>query len=669
MLIDRIDDDSQAKPTEISHESHTRSANVHRRPPFMARALAGALLSALAVGCVRHTAPSEASSDRGESRAPASTGPRITADSSGFHLAGRPLQIISGEMHYARVPRAYWRDRFRMARAMGLNTISTYVFWNLHERTPGTFDFSGQYDVAEFVREAGEAGLHVILRPGPYVCAEWELGGYPAWLLADTAMVLRSNTARFTTPASRWLDRLGRELAPLLSSRGGPIVAVQVENEYGSFDKDSAYMAWQRDALLHAGFTDVLLYTADGDVQLPSGSLPGLPAVVNFGTGEADSAFARLARFRPNAPRMSGEYWAGWFDQWGQKHASSNARRQAQELEWMLAHGHSVNLYMFHGGTTPGFMNGANIDGTNYRPQTSGYDYDAALDESGRPTPKYFAFRDIIAKHTGRALPDVPTITPPIAIPELTLTEHAALFDNLPLPVRTDRPRTMEALGQSYGYVLYRTAIPAARAGVLRVRDVRDYAQVYVNRALVGTLDRRLKQDSLMLTIPAGATLDILVENSGRVNFRKELRTERKGITRDVTFGGVELTGWEMFSLPMASVPAPRFAAASRSSTADTRPSNGTSIAVSTVPAYWRGSFTLSRTGDTFLDTRSLGKGTVWVNGHHLGRYWGIGPQQTLYVPGVWLRAGRNEIVVFELIAAPGTVLRTVTAPVFANAN
>ncbi len=294
--------------------------------------------------------------------------PALTADSGHFVLRGKPIQIISGEMHYARIPRAYWRDRLRKARAMGLNTISTYVFWDLHEPRPGEFDFKGEKDIAEYIRIAQQEGLNVILRPGPYVCAEWDLGGYPAWLLADTAMVLRSTQPQFTAAATRWLDRLGKELAPLLSSHGGPIIAVQVENEYGSSDRDKAYMTWQRDALLHAGFRDVRLYTADGDVQLPAGTLPDLPAVVNFGTGGADSSFARLARFRPGDPLMSGEYWAGWFDQWGGKHAHSDANRQVRELDWMLSRGYSVNLYMFHGGTTFGFMNGANIDGGKYHP-------------------------------------------------------------------------------------------------------------------------------------------------------------------------------------------------------------------------------------------------------------------------------------------------------------
>jgi beta-galactosidase len=559
----------------------------------------------------------------------------LTADSGHFTLNGRPFQIISGEMHYARVPREYWRDRLRKARAMGLNTISTYVFWNLHEPSPGHYDFSGQKDIAGFIRMAQDEGLHVILRPGPYVCAEWELGGYPAWLFADSGIVLRSTDPRYTTPAARWLDRLGKELTPLLASHGGPIIAVQVENEYGSFDHDKTYMAWERDALIHAGFGGALLYTADGDVQLPSGSLPDLPAVVNFGVGGANGAFTRLRAFRPDGPMMSGEYWAGWFDQWGVAHHTTNAAQQTRELGRMLDSGFSVNIYLFHGGTTFGFMNGANIDGGHYHPQTTSYDYDAALDESGRPTAKYFAFRDLIAKHTADSLPTIPPSDSTIRIPSFSLGAWASLWSDLGKPVHVDRPRSMETFGQSYGYIVYRTNVSASASGrgVLVVRDVRDYVQVYVNGTLAGTLDRRLDDDSLVVDIPpAGARLDLLVENTGRVNYAKPIRDEQKGITHSVSLAGRELTGWDVFTLPMSSTPTPHFGSDAPSG-----------------PAYYRGTFDLTRTGDSFLDTRGWGKGTVWINGHQLGRFWGIGPEQTLYVPGPWLRRGTNTVVVFDL--------------------
>ena len=577
---------------------------------------------------------------------------RLVAGEGQFLLDGKPLQILSGEMHYPRIPREYWRARFRMARAMGLNTISTYVFWNLHEPTPGKFDFSGNNDVAAFVREAAAEGLQVIVRPGPYVCAEWELGGYPAWLLADPSLVLRSTDEKFTRPVERWLSRLGRELAPLLSSAGAkerPIVAVQLENEYGSFDKDKAYLEWHRRALLDAGFGGALVFTADGDVQLPNGTLDGVPAVVNFGVGGAENAFKRLAAFRPGAPLMTGEYWAGWFDHWGRAHANTNLQRQTRELAWMLERGYSINFYMFHGGTTRGFMNGANIDSGRYYPQTSSYDYDAALDESGRVTPKFQAFRDLIAAHTKATLPDIPTVAAPMSIPDITLARTATLWETLGRGRRVDRPQPMETFGQSYGYILYRTRLTGPLKGTLQIKDVRDYARVYVNRALAGTLDRRLSQDTLAIDVPAGgADLDILVENLGRVNFNKPIREERKGITSTVTLEGRELTGWEVFTLPMASMPMAK----------------RQTVAGAGGPAFYRGRFTLSATADTFLDTRGWGKGTVFVNGHHLGRFWSIGPQQTLYIPGPWLRKGANDIVVFTLDTPAKTTMAGLAAPV-----
>ena len=320
---------------------------------------------------------------------------------SQFLFDGKPYQVISGEMHYPRVPRAYWRDRFRKARAMGLNTITTYVFWNVHEPRPGTYDFSGQNDVAEYIREAQQEGLNVILRPGPYVCAEWDLGGYPFWLLKDRSMVLRSSDAKYLAEMNRWFARLGKEISPLLLRNGGPIIAIQVENEYGSFGDDHAYMEAVKKSLEQNGMAADVLYTADGVEQIPRGSLPELPAVINFGSGEAKKTFAALKSVRPNGPFMSGEYWAGWFDHWGEKHHTTDPVREAAELEWMLRNGYSVSMYMFHGGTSFGWMNGANSNGKNYEPDTTSYDYDAPLDESGQPTKKFYAMRDAIARVTG----------------------------------------------------------------------------------------------------------------------------------------------------------------------------------------------------------------------------------------------------------------------------
>src|SRR5579859_3957658 len=453
----------------------------------------------------------------------------FTVSGKQFLFDGKPYQIISGEMHYPRVPRAYWRDRFRKARAMGLNTITTYVFWNIHEPRPGVFDFTGNNDIAEYIRDAQQEGLNVILRPGPYVCAEWELGGYPSWLLKDRSVILRSDEPKYTAAVERWFARLAKEVSPLLLKNGGPIIAVQVENEYGSFGNDHAYMEALKTVLQKTGMAQDVLYTADGPEQISNGSLPELPAVINFGTGEAKNSFATLDAIRPDGPHMTGEYWAGWFDHWGEKHHEVSGEREAEELEWMLGRGYSISMYMFHGGTSFGWMNGANSNGTNYEPDTTSYDYDAPLDEQGTPRQKYFLFRDVIARVTGHTAPPVPPPNPVQEFPLASGTESASLWSNLPKPVETDTLLTMEDMDQSYGYVLYRTRLEDGAGGELIIEGLHDYAQVYVDQKLIGTLDRRLATSQLKLPATAKpATLDILVENSGRVNFTSVIRGERK---------------------------------------------------------------------------------------------------------------------------------------------
>lgn len=568
-----------------------------------------------------------------------------------FVYDGQPIQIRSGEMHYPRVPREYWRDRMKKARAMGLNTISTYVFWNLHEPKPGVWDFTGNLDVAAYVMMAGEEGLHVILRPGPYVCAEWDLGGYPAWLLADRTTVLRSLDPKFMAEAGLYLARLGQQLAPLQigrpsagSGQGGPIIAIQVENEYGSFDKDHAYVSAVRDQFKAAGFTDALLYTADNPGDFDNGALPDLPVVANFGPGNAQKAFTALRQYRAEGPLMSGEYWAGWFDAWGTKHANTNGKQQADEIAWMLEQGHSFNLYMFHGGTSFGFMSGANADRNGYKPDVSSYDYDSALDEAGRPAPKFALFRDAILKHEPTLkLPPLPAPLPSLAVPSFTLNDTASLWTSLPAPIKSERVKTMEEVGQSYGYILYRKTIAEAASGPLVLTDLHDYGVVFVNGTRVATMDRRLKENSATIDVPAGARLDILVENTARSNYGKGLRTERKGITDSVTLAGKELTGWEIYPLPMNGndVRSARWSRSAR----PTPPAPG--------PSFHRGTFTVTTPGDTFLDMSAWTKGAVWVNGHNLGRFWNIGPQQTLFVPAPWLKRGVNEVIVFDLADAP----------------
>jgi len=574
------------------------------------------------------------------------------AESGKFLLDGKPFRIISGEMHSPRIPRDYWRARLRMAKAMGLNTVTAYVFWNEHETRPGEFDFSGQHDVAEFIREAQSEGLYVILRPGPYVCAEWEWGGYPAWLLKERGIVVRSSDPKFMEPARRWLKRLGQELVPLQIGNGGPIIAVQVENEYGSFGDDHAYMEQIHHALLDSGFDKAMLYTADGASRLPEGTLPELPAVINFGPGEAKHEFTALQKFRPEGPFMTGEYWAGWFDHWGEKHHATDAKQQADELGWMLNQGYSVSIYMFHGGTSFGWMNGANWDHNKYEPDVTSYDYDAPLDESGHTTLKYTLFREAIAKATGITPPPVPQTETPVALPAAAMQKSVSLWQTLPKPVASQQPLSMEDLDQAYGYILYRTTIANPVTGELVLDELHDYAQIYANGKLMGTLDRRLDQNRLNVDLKAPNTrLDILVENTGRINFSMELRGERKGITKQVTLAGKQLTGWQIYSLPMTDPAKLPF-----------------SDADCFGACFYRGTLQVERVADTYLDTSSFTKGFVWVNGHELGRVWNIGPQKALYLPGAWLHKGGNDVIVFDLEGSRDRTIAGSAAPILDGA-
>ena len=605
----------------------------------IAPALSVLLLSALAVGgCQFLAAQSPQHSFKSLQHS-------FNVENGQFRLDGQPFQIISGEMHYARIPREYWRSRLQMAKALGLNTITTYVFWNVHEPKPGVYDFSGGADIAEFIREAQQEGLYVILRPGPYACAEWEFGGYPAWLLKDPDMKVRSRDPKFLAAARSWLLRLGQEVARLQIGNGGPIIEVQVENEYGSYGDDHEYMEDIHHILLDAGFTKAQLYTADGADELTKGSLPELPAVINFGTGEAKGEFAKLHALRPQGPFMSGEYWAGWFDHWGSPHETRSPQQEADELGWMLRQGYSVSMYMFHGGTSFGWMNGANADGANsdgknYQPDTTSYDYDAPLDESGRPTPKYELLRKTIAEVTGRQPLPVPVIAPAQSIAPFPLTQAISLWKTLPAPVHSEQPLTMEELNQSYGYVLYRTTLEAPPGGIhgeLSLGKLHSYAQVYLAGRLLGTVDRRYNQHALPLDIPAGKVrLDILVENTGRVNFGKAIPGERVGLLSGVMAGGKPVSGWDNYSLPLEAPWKLAYTAA---------PCVGA--------CFYRGSFTVTSLADTFLDTSAFNKGQVWVNAHNLGRVWNVGPQKALYLPGPWLRKGINDVVVLDLQGQP----------------
>ncbi len=574
-------------------------------------------------------------------------------DDSSFLLDGQPYRIFSGEMHYFRIPREYWRHRLQCLRAMGLNTVSTYMPWNLHEPRPGIFDFTGMLDVVAFLRLAAEEGITVILRPGPYICSEWDFGGLPSWLLATPDIKVRCMDQRFLAAVRRFFARVGQETAGLQWHRGGPIILTQVENEYGAFANDRAYMDAMVALVREVGF-DGQLYTCDwaNPTNLKAGEVAGAVTVANFGS-RAHEQIPALRRLRPNQPSMCGEFWAGWFDEWGSKrNGSDDPTPVLTEIRWMLENDTSFNFYMFHGGTTFGLMAGAN-DYDKYTPDVSSYDFRAPLDESGRPTAKYTALRELLGAHqpAGVTLPAVPAPPlPVIRIAAFALTESASVWDNLPEPVAVAQPVPMEMLGQAYGMILYRTDIGGLGDGELRLVEVHDYAKVFVEGKLVGTLDRRKHERMVKLEgVPTErARLDVLVDTTGRTNFGHKL-LDRKGITDRVEYNGLTLMGWQAYRLPLdaAMLAGLRWQASDRPG-----------------PAFHRGYFHVERVGDSFLDLRGWSRGVVWVNGHCLSRHWSIGPQRTAYLPGAWLRPGRNEVVVFDLESDGRKPLSGLDAPV-----
>jgi beta-galactosidase len=561
----------------------------------------------------------------------------VAVGADAFLLNGKPFRILSGELHYPRIPREYWKDRLLKARAMGLNTICTYLFWNAHETEPAKFSFAGNLDVAAFIRIAQEVGLRVIIRPGPYVCSEWDFGGLPAWLLKDPDIRIRCLDAKYMAAVRRYVDRVGRELQGLQITRGGPIILLQVENEYGSYGNDKKYMETLRDLYRNAGF-EIPFYTSDGGSQhlLEAGSVAGAVPVVNFG-GDPKGEFDALEKFCASIPEMCGEFWCGWFTHWGnEKWGGSTLAENMTDLEWILSTGKSVNLYMFHGGTNFGWSAGANWDG-GYKADITSYDYDAPLDEAGRPTKKYSAFRSLLAKYQpeGTTLPDLPVSTRFMSIDSISVGPVAPLFRNLPSTVRSVGVRSMESYGQNHGFILYRTALRGPKSGKLTIEELRDVGYVYLDGKFIGRLERRLNQNSIDLppSTSREPMLEILVEAMGRINFGSRL-IDRKGITEWVTLQGVTLMQWQVFPLPFSEEFFRKLKFEKSATVAG--------------PRIFRGRFELLVTGDTFLDMSQWKKGVVWVNGHHLGRYWNVGPQQRLYLPAPWLKKGENEVVIFD---------------------
>jgi len=563
-----------------------------------------------------------------------------------FRYDGQPTQIHSGEMHYARVPHEYWRHRLKMLKSMGLNTVATYVFWNYHHPTPGTWDFkTGSHNLVEFLKTAQEEGLFVILRPGPYACAEWEFGGYPWWLQQNKSLVIRANNQPFLDSCNVYLRKLAGQVKGYQVSQGGPVIMTQVENEFGSYvaqrpdiplAEHRHYNAAIRQQLAAAGFEGPF-FTSDASTLFAGGATPGALPTAN-GEGNVESLRKAVNQYNNNlGPYMVAEYYPGWLDHWGEPFARVSTEQVAQQVETYLKNEVNFNFYMVHGGTNFGFTAGANYDDKHdIQPDITSYDYDAPISEAGWATPKYLAIRALMQRYAKYPVPAVPAPLPVVTLPAIALSKAVALFDfkKEMKPVASDAPLSFEALGQGHGYVLYSRRFTQPAQGKLQVKGLRDYATVYVNGQRVGELNRQQNKYELEVQIPANATLELLVENMGRINYGAAIVHNTKGIISPVILNGDAITGnWRMSKLPFDK--APDLAKYPAKNTAGQ-------------PTLYTATFKVAQPGDTFLDMRGWGKGIVFVNGHHLGRYWKIGPQQTLYLPGCWLRKGQNSVVILE---------------------
>ncbi len=554
-----------------------------------------------------------------------------------FYLNGKPFQIISGSIHYFRIVPEYWRDRLEKLKGLGMNTVETYIPWNMHEPEKGRFVFDGMCDVAEFVRLAGELGLYVILRPSPYICAEWEFGGLPGWLLAGDEVRLRVSDSAFMDHVRDYYKVLLPLLRPLQITEGGNVILMQVENEYGYFGNDRKYMEQMRD-LLRAGGITVPLITSDGptDESIEGGKVEGALPTGNFGSHTRER-FGIMKKHVEGGPLMCAEFWVGWFDHWGNGgHMKGNLEQSAADLAEMLDTGH-VNVYMFIGGTNFGFMNGSNYY-DELTPDVTSYDYDAVLTEAGDFTEKYEVYKKIIGKHT--AVPQVKLSTEIVkkAYGNVTVRERVGLFQalgDISTPVCNSYTQSMERLGQSYGYILYESEIAnERRLEKIWLHKANDRANVFLGeKRLLNLYDRELLQEwEVEADAEPGKCLRILVENMGRVNFGPRMEEQRKGIDGCVQINGHMHHGWRQYCLPLDNLDRLDYTRGYEEG----------------LPAFYRFELSVEEKGDTFLELPGWGKGCVFVNGFHIGRYWEIGPQKRLYIPAPLLRQGQNEIIVFE---------------------
>ena len=583
-----------------------------------------------------------------------------------FLMDGKPFVIKAAELHYPRIPRPYWEHRIKMCKALGMNTICLYVFWNIHEQKPGEFDFTGQNDVAEFCRLAQKHDMFVIVRPGPYVCAEWDMGGLPWWLLKKKDIRLRTLDPYFMERVALFEKAVAHELAPLTIEKGGPIIMVQVENEYGAYAADKPYVSAIRDTLRSVGFDKVTLFQCDWSSTFEANGLDDMLWTMNFGTGaNIDEQFRRLGEVRPDQPKMCSEFWSGWFDKWGSNHETRPAEQMVEGISQMLSRGISFSLYMTHGGTSFGHWAGGNSPGL--WPDVTSYDYDAPINEYGLATPKYYLLRDTLQHYAETKLPAVPKAPMPIiAIPEVELTEHVPLEAGIDTTLVSKTPLPFEELDMGWGTVLYSPPLPAIPAGAVLHAPAHDYAIVCLDGRPVGTLDRTKQLETLTLpAAKAGTRLTLILEGMGRINFGWGIH-DFKGLAGKATITSedgnalftIEPKQWEMSTLPDTYENCTR---------AFTRKVESK---LQTKAGYYRGFFHLKRVGDTFLHTEAFGKGLVYVNGYAIGRIWHKGPQQTLYVPGCWLKKGKNEVIVMDVTGPKGRpVVSGLTTPIWDKLN
>ena len=597
-----------------------------------------------------------------------------------FLLNGKPFVVKAAEIHYPRIPKPYWEHRIKMCKALGMNTVCIYIFWNIHEQREGEFDFTGNCDVAEFCRLAQKNGMYVIVRPGPYVCAEWEMGGLPWWLLKKKDIRLRERDPYFMERVKIFEQKVGEQLAGLTIQNGGPIIMVQVENEYGSYGEDKPYVSEIRDCLRGIYGNELALFQCDWSSNFEKNGLDDLTWTMNFGTGaNINDQFRRLGELRPNAPKMCSEFWSGWFDKWGARHETRPAKDMVDGMDEMLSKGISFSLYMTHGGTSFGHWAGANSPG--FAPDVTSYDYDAPINEYGHATPKFWELRKMMEKYNdGKALPAVPKdVAPIITVPKFELKEFSSIFNGedsqFKLPIRKEGGlMTFEEMDMGWGSMLYTTTMPEILAQSVITADFHDFAQVFINGKYIGKIDRVKNEKSLTLPpVKKGDELEILVEAMGRINFGRAIK-DFKGIVGEVAITaeveGIETTwkpqNWVKFGLPDSyEKAADAFVhnndytkAENEGQRLGKKPQwNVDGLDLVSKRGYYRGYFNLTKVGDTFLNFETWGKGQVYVNGHALGRIWSIGPQQTLYVPGCWLKKGQNEIIVLDVVGPKEAVV------------